>query len=84
MADDLREVLEQARRDCPEIPAHAWERIARSIRANFGASRIYVAAHHKRTHLDQLAEMDADATAEAIADKLGITVRHARRLRQLR
>lgn len=84
MADDLRELLAQARRDCPEVPDHAWERIERSIRANYGASRVYVASQRKQTRLEALAEMDANASAETIASKLGITVQYARYLRRIR
>lgn len=84
MADDLREILEQAKRDCPDIPPHAWSAIERSIRANFGATKPYIAAQRKRSHLEQLADMDATATADQIAQKLGVTVQYARRLKKLR
>lgn len=84
MADDLREILEQAKRDCPDVPPHAWSSIERSIRNNFGATKPYIATHKKRLHLEQMAEMDAAATAEQIAQKLGVTVQYARRLKKLR
>lgn len=84
MADDLRDIIDQARRDCPEVPEHAWANIERSIRANFGASKPYIAAQRKRSHLETLAEMDANASAEQIAQKLGITVRYARQIKKLR
>lgn len=84
MADDLRDILEQARRDCPEVPEHAWSNIERSIRSNFGATKAYIASRRKRTHLELLAEMAVDASAEQIAQKLGITVRYARQIKKLR
>lgn len=84
MADDLREILEQAKRDCPDVPPHAWSAIERSIRANFGAQRAYIAAQRKRSYLEQLADMESAATADQIAQKLGVSVQYARRLKNLR
>lgn len=84
MADDLRDILEQAKRDCPDIPPSAWSQIERSIRTNFGASKAYIAAQRKKSRLEQLADMDAAASAEQIAAKMGVTVRYARQIKKLR
>ena len=84
MADDLREILEQARRDCPEVPDHAWSKIERSIRMNFAATKVYIAARRKSSHLETLAEMSADATTEQIAKMLGVSPRQARNIKKLR
>lgn len=84
MADDLKDILDQARRDCPDVPDHAWMKIENSIRQNYGGRPRYIAAKPKKTRLEQLAQLDADATAEQIAQKLGVTVQHARYLRRMR
>lgn len=82
MADDLRDILEQARRDCPEVPEHAWSKIERSIRSNFGATKAYIAAK-KKTRL--LAEVEAaeDAASDALAARLGCSVRRIQQLKKL-
>ena len=82
VADDLREILEQAKRDCPDIPPHAWAALERSIRTNFGASRAYIAAQKKGRILAEL-EASGERDAAAIAAKLGVTVQYARRLKKL-
>lgn len=84
MADDLRDLLDQVRRECPDIPEQTLARIERIFRTNAGASRVYIASQRKQTRLEQLAEMDAAASAETIATRLGVTVQYARYLRRLR
>ena len=84
MADDLREILEQARRDCPEVPDHVWSKVERMIRMHYGASRIYIASLPKKTKLDQLAELDGQLTSEEISKRMGINVRYVQKLQSLR
>lgn len=84
MADDLRDILEQARRACPEVPEHAWSKIERMIRIHYGASRIYIAAQPKKTKLDQLAELDNGLTSDEIAKRMGINVRYVQKLQSMR
>lgn len=83
MADDLREMIDIARRDMPEVPAETWQRLERIIRLNFGAQRTYIAAQKKGRHLATL-EACGEQDANKIADMLGVTVQHARRLKKLR
>jgi hypothetical protein len=83
VADDLREILEQAKRDCPDVPPHAWSAIERSIRANFGAQRAYIASQKKGRLIAEL-EACANLDAAKIAEKLGVSVQYARRLKKLR
>lgn len=83
MADDLREILDQAKRDCPDIPAHAWAALERSIRTNFGASRAYIAAQKKGRILEEI-ERANDQDAAALAAKLGLSVRRVQQLKKLR
>lgn len=82
MADDLRDILEQAKRDCPDIPPHAWSALERSIRTHFGASRPYIAAQKKGSILAAL-EACADQDTAALSEKLGVSIRHVRRLKKL-
>lgn len=83
MADDLREMIDIARRDMPEVPAETWQRLERIIRQNFGAQRAYIASQKKGRHLAML-EAAGEQDANKIADMLGVTVQHARRLKKLR
>lgn len=83
MADDLREILEQAKRDCPDVPPHAWTAIERSIRANFGAQRAYIASQKKGRFLAEI-EAAGDIDAEAMANKLGLSVRRVQQLKKLK
>lgn len=84
MADDLRDILDLARRACPEVPEHAWSKIERTIRINYGASRAYIAAQPKKTKLDQLAELDNGLTSDEIAKRMGINVRYVQKLQSMR
>ncbi len=83
MADDLREMLDIAKRDMPEVPDETWKRLERVIRQNFGAQRPYIAAQKKGRHLAAL-EAAGEQDANKLADMLGISVRHVRRLNKLR
>lgn len=81
--DSLKDLLDAARREMPDVPPEVWERFACLASLRFGASRIYIASQKKRRHLDAMADVDADQEAEQVAAKLGVSVRHARRLRKL-
>lgn len=83
MADDLREILEQAKRDCPDVPPHAWSAIERSIRTNFGAQRAYIASQKKGRFLAEI-EAAGDLDAETVAAKLGLSVRRVQQLKKLK
>ena len=84
MADSLREILDIARREMPDIPLEAWARMENIIRINFGTQRPYIAAQRKRAHLEALAALDEQKTAEQVASALGVSVRRVRQLRQLK
>lgn len=83
MADDLREILDIARLNLPEVSPETWSRLERAIRLNFGAQRVYIASQKKGRHLAAL-ESSAENDAAKIAAMLGVTVQHARRLKKLR
>lgn len=82
MADDLREVLDLAKRNMDDVPPEVWARFEQLVRLNFGASRLYIASQKKGRHL-ALLESLPNADADALAQKLGVSVRHARRLKRL-
>ncbi len=83
MADNLKEILDIARRECPEIPAEAWARVDLAIRIAFGGQRPYIAAQVKRQRLAQLAQLSEQQDAERIAEVLGLTACRVRQLRKL-
>lgn len=83
MADNLKEILDIARRECPEVPAEVWERISMKIRITFGGQRHYIAGHKKRARLEALAEIGVEEDATRIAQVLGVSVRRAQQLKKL-
>jgi hypothetical protein len=82
--DSLHDLLEIARREMPDVPPEVWARFSALASLTFGASEIYVRANNrKRSRLEALADLDADISAAQLAEKLGVSVRHAKRLRRL-
>lgn len=84
MADNLKDILEIARRETSDIPDEVWARIEGLIRLNFGGQRPYIAAQKKRRNLEAIAQADADASAAQVAEVLGLTVRRVQQLRRLK
>lgn len=82
MADDLREILDVARRELPDVPDDVWQRFEQIVRGRFGATRAYIAARKKGRHLAAI-EAAGEQDATRIAQMLGITVRQARRYKGL-
>lgn len=83
MADDLREIIDIAKRDMPDVPPETWARLERVIRLNFGAQRAYIASQKKGRHLAML-ESAADQDAEKVAQMMGVSVRRVQQLKKLR
>lgn len=81
--DNLREIIDAARLSLPDAPADFWERFEATVRRNFGATRVYIAAHRKRQHLDALAVASPDETGAHLAQRLGVTERRVRQYKQL-
>lgn len=81
--DTLKEILEIARREMVDIPPEAWVRLEGLIRLNFGAQRVYIAAHKKSRHLDALAAADMAADADRLAQILKLSPRRVRQLKKL-
>lgn len=83
MADNLREILDIARREMPDVPHDVWARLETVVRLNFGTQRPYIAAMKKRYHLEALAQMDLQQTATSLAAQLGLRVDVVRRAKRL-
>lgn len=82
--DNLRDLIELARREMPDVPAEVWERFGALASLNFATARLYVAAHKKRRHLEALAAADDAQDAEKLASLLGLSVRRVQQLKRLR
>jgi hypothetical protein len=84
--DVVRQLLDIARADLPGVPEEKWQAIEQAMRGELGGAAGYIARHAKGTHLARLeaaAAVDSEMTHRQVADLLGVSVRHARRLRQL-
>jgi hypothetical protein len=84
--DTLVEMLAIVRATAPDLPADRLLQIEAAIREAYGGRDNYIARRAKRTHLETLeraAAMDMDLTAQQLADMLGVSVRHAKRLKRL-
>lgn len=83
MADDLREILDLAKSNMPDVPDEVWKRFERMVRINFGAQRLYIASQKKGRHLAIL-EQSAEQDSARLSQMLGLSVRQTRRLKKLR
>jgi hypothetical protein len=83
VADDLREILDLAKRSMPDVPDEVWKRFEQLTRINFGAQRMYIASQKKGRHL-ALLEQTAEQDAQRLSQMLGLSVRQTRRLKKLR
>ena len=81
--DSLREIIDTARQALPEVPADVWDRFEAAVRREHGATRIYIAVHSKRRLLREIAEPSPAEDSEALARRLGVSVRRVQQLRQL-
>lgn len=81
--DNLRDLIALARREMPEVPPEIWERFAVLASCHYGASRLYVPSQRKRLHLMAMTAQESQ-DAHRLAELLGLSVRHVRRLQRLR
>lgn len=73
------------RAELPEEQHATLDQIKRLIGTHAGGGHVYVpAVSRKRDHLEKLAELGEAADAQLISKVLGVSVRHARRLKRLR
>lgn len=83
--DNLRDLIELAKRELPTIPPEEWEKFLALASRHFGTSTLYVnAPNRKRAKLELLAQLDADLDSQTLAAKLGVSVRRAQQLKRLR
>ena len=81
--DSLREIIETARQALPDVPADVWERFEAAVRRAHGATRISLAAHSQRRLLREIATPIPAEDTEALALRLGVSVRRVQQLRHL-
>lgn len=86
--DNLFAILAMIRAEMPEVPDEAWDKIKRMLGAEAGGERVYVPKTDWRAaqlaRMDALDAADQAASAAQISSLLGVSVRHARRLRRLK
>lgn len=83
--DNLNAILAMIRAELPDEQKATLDQIKRLIGLHAGGGHLYVpAASSKREHLEKLAELGEAADAQQISKVLGVSVRHARRLKRLR
>mgnify|MGYP001187674380 CR=1 FL=1 len=83
--DTLRDLIDLARSELPEVPPEVWHRFVALASLHYGASKLYVpAANRKRSRLEALAALDADLDSATLAAKLGVGVRRAQQLKRLK
>lgn len=83
--DNLFAILDMIRAEMPEISDETWNRIKRGLSNNAGGDRVYVPSpSRKRSHLEALAEMNEDISAQQVSKMLGVSVSRAYQLKRLR
>lgn len=83
--DNLFAILGMIRAELgAEVSDAAWGRLMHMLRDHAGGTRPYVPSQPKRSRLDALAACDAEASADEVARKLGVSVRRVNQLRRLR
>lgn len=81
--DSLSELIAIAKQSLPDVSDEEWDRFEAAVRREYGATRIYIAAHRKRRHLRELAAADQADDTETLASRLGISPRRVQQLRKL-
>ena len=81
--DSLPRLLDVVRDLLPDVPEQIWTQIEKDIRSRYGAERHYIARSPKKSHLEAMAEIKEQSDCADLARMLGVTVRHARRLKRL-
>ena len=84
--DVLIQLLRMIQAEVPGVPASKWAAIEQALRAEHGGGEHYIARRSKASMLAQLEAaqtVETEMTAAQLAERLGVTVRHAKRLRRL-
>lgn len=82
--DDLTQILDHARHALPDAPDEIWTKLEEIIRGEFGATRVYIAARKKKSHLRALESMSGQDDVAALASMLKLSVRRVQQLQQLK
>ena len=82
-SDNLFVILAMIRAELPDEQKATLDQIKRLIGTHAGGDRVYVPQQHKRSHLEAIAEAGESASVEQLSKLLGVSVRHARRLKRL-
>lgn len=86
-ADVLSQLIQQVRRQLPEVPAEVWRQLEVSIRSEYGGDRHWIGRHGKATMLSRLeaaSQADGETSSEQLAKQLGCSVRYIQKLKRLR
>ena len=84
--DVLLDLLRRVRAELPGVAPDRWAAIEQSLRAEYGGGEHYIARRSKGTllgQIEQAAAAQAEISTGELARQLGVSVRHARRLRRL-
>jgi len=82
--DNLFTILAMIKAELPEVPDEAWEKIKRMLGHRAGGERVYIPLQPKRSKLEMLAEVGANASNADLAKKLGVSVSRVKQLKRLR
>lgn len=84
-SDNLFVIFAMIRAELPDEQRATLDQIKRLIGIHAGGGNVYVPSpSSKRNRLERLAELGESADAQTISKMLGVSVRHARRLKRLR
>ena len=84
--DVLIDLLRRVQGELPGVPPERWAAIEAALRADYGGDEHYISRRSKATLLGRLqaaSAEDRELSAADLAERLQISVRHARRLKRL-
>lgn len=86
MADDnLFDILDMVRSELPfAVSDEAWAAFKLQLSRAAGGERYYLPALRKRSHLEAMAELGEDVSAQQLSKLLGVSVSRAYQLKRLR
>lgn len=84
MADNLREILDIARREMTDVPPEVWPRLIRYLEQNFAGARPYISGRRKKYMLEAVAERQEQQSTAQLAQMLGVSKTTVWRLKQLK
>jgi len=83
-SDNLFAIIGMLRAEMPDVPDEVFDRLRAMLSANYGGERPYVPTQPKRSRLEDLAAAGDECDSQRLAGILGVSVRHAQRLKRLR